>query len=271
MQKISGEKIAEQMIGRLRQMNIPRKKFVAVLVGSDPVSRSFLKKKAEVADALGVDFELVEFPETLSSDALRREIGVLARKSRVGGVVLQLPLPGSINAQYVLNAIPREKDVDVLGERALGAFYTGRSRVLPPAALAASTILKELDIQLEGKKVAIVGLGRLVGKPLAVWLVGRASTIVLVDKGGDYGLLKEADIVMAGTGVPGLITTSMVKDGAVVIDFGYASKVDEDGVRILKGDFDPKETKVHAYTPTPKGTGPVLVTCLFENFYTLNQ
>ncbi|MFH1188649.1 MAG: bifunctional 5,10-methylenetetrahydrofolate dehydrogenase/5,10-methenyltetrahydrofolate cyclohydrolase [bacterium] len=270
MQKISGTKIAQKIIEKLKQQSLPSKAFVAILVGSDPVSRSFLKKKERIADELGVQFELYEFPETFSSDALRRSVSDIARQKRVGGVMIQLPMPHHIQKHYVLNAIPREKDVEVLGERSLGAFYNNRNSITPPAVSVVKSILQYNNYDLTDKKVAIVGLGSLVGKPLAVWCMGQAQTMFLLDKGSDYSALKEADIIITGTGDAGIITSSMLKKDAFVIDFGYSIK-EKDGKKILQGDFVPARTDDGVfYTPTPNGTGPILVASLFENFFILN-
>ncbi|MEK7465602.1 MAG: bifunctional 5,10-methylenetetrahydrofolate dehydrogenase/5,10-methenyltetrahydrofolate cyclohydrolase [Patescibacteria group bacterium] len=281
------------------------KRFLAVVrVGQDPASESFIAQKEKVARELGVDFRMYRFPETIAQDALRDEIGKIAAHKTCGGVIVQLPLPAHIKKEYVLNAIPREKDVDVLGERALGAFYTGRNLIPPPAV---GTVLKILGtsplirgeavggeaslvstgvasrgsraastagaeersvlLELEGKRIAIIGAGFLVGKPIATWLMGKVREIHLLDKGSDFGVLENADVVISGAGAPGIVKPEMLKEGAVGIDFGYGTKDSH-----VMGDFDPACERVcSVFTPTPGGTGPILVAQLFQNFYTLNQ
>lgn len=268
---IDGKKIAEGILEELKKRPKTKKFFAAFLVGENPASASFLAVKERTAKELGVDFRVYRFPEATTQDKLRKEVLKIAEHARCGGAIVQLPFPGSINAQYVLNAIPREKDIDVLGERALGAFYAGRNPVLPPAVGVVEAILGSKGVSLDGKKAAIIGLGSLVGKPISVWLEGKVKELYLLDKGSDLSVLKDADIVVCGAGVPQLVKPEMLKDGALIIDFGYGTIAGK-----TFGDFDaPQQTTndkpltTISYTPTPGGTGPVLVAKLFENFYEL--
>jgi len=276
MLKISGREIAQKIIDRLKNQPKPKKILAAILVEENPASSSFLEQKEKIAKELGVDFRIYRFPETIKNDELRKEVGKIALLKRVGGAIVQLPLPEQLNRHYILNAIPREKDIDVLGERALGAFYAGRNAVPPPAVGVVEEILKMSNVKYQKSKVAIVGLGFLVGKPVATWLMGKYPEIYLLDEGGDLGILKQADLVILGTGKAGLIKVEMLKSGAGVIDFGYSiSQAQKAGFPTqIKGDFDAEslamgDSRVAFYTSTPGGTGPVLVAKIFENFYKL--
>ncbi len=159
-----------------------------------------------------------------------------------------------------------------MSEAALGAFYTGRSAIVPPAAGTVAEILKLEKRDLRGLKVAMVGAGFLIGKPVGFWLQDKVAELVVLDsKVKDLPAeLADADIVISGAGQPGLFSAKQIKEGAVVIDFGF-SRADGPNGRIM-GDFDPAgaDAKRVDYTKTPGGTGPVLVAKLFENFYTLN-
>ena len=263
---IEGKKISQEIINELKKLPKPKKFFGAVLVGNDASSISFLKQKEKVAQELGIDFRLYKFPTEIKQDELRKEVLKIALHRTCGGAVVQLPLPEHINRQYVLNVIPREKDIDVLGERALGAFYAGRNMVLPPAVGVVDAILTTYNLQLTTLKVAIVGLGFLVGKPISHWLMGKCPEIYLLDQGSDLKILKQADLVITGVGKPGLIKPKMLKNNALVIDFGYGL---ENGK--IKGDFDATQLTTFSYTLTPGGTGPILVAKIFENFYKLNK
>jgi methylenetetrahydrofolate dehydrogenase (NADP+) / methenyltetrahydrofolate cyclohydrolase len=271
---IDGRKIAKEILERLATEPRPDKFMAAVLVGEDKSSVSFLAQKEKIAKQLGIDFRWYRFPIDIKNDELRGEVGDIAKHKTCGGVIVQLPLPEHLNWYYVLNAIPPEKDVDVLGDRALGAFYAGRSRVLPPSVGVVEEVLKSLgehvepDVakftKLEKSAVAVIGLGLLVGRPISTWIMRRAKETFLLRSTSDLAILKQADLVISGVGKSGLITPEMLKDGAGVIDFGY------DGGA---GDFDgtTASAKVGFSTPTPGGTGPILVAKLFENFYKLNQ
>ena len=326
MQIINGKEIAQKIIERLKGQSASwrTEKILAVIqVGENPASLSFIKQKEKVSKELNVDFRLYKFTEELSQDDLRKEVVKISNLKKVGGIIVQLPLPDNINpardrsaegaattatgrsvsngvnAQYVLNAIPREKDIDVLGERALGAFYAGRNPVLPPAAATVEELLQVTGYELKVAKVAVVGLGQLVGKPISVWLMKKCKELYLLDQESDLGILKQADLVICGVGKAGIIKPDMLKESASIIDFGYErsspsvrsnalgsegqpsfAKASEGQERSgkISGDFDssqltnlPTNQLTNFYTPTPGGTGPVLVAKIFENFYTLNN
>lgn len=265
---IDGKKIALEILDDLKKKPKPNGFLAAFLVGNDPNSESFLKQKEKTAKELGVNFRLYKFPESITQDELRKEVLKIAEHKTCGGAIIQLLLPSHIDQQYVLNTISREKDVDVLGERALGAFYAGRNPVLPPAVGVVEEILKYTNYSLEGKKAVVIGRGVLVGKPIAVWLLDKVAELsVFTSRTVNIkGKLKDADIVISGVGKANLLGAGDVKDGALVIDFGYDTK---DGK--LCGDFEaPTEETSITYTPTPGGTGPILVAKLFENFYRLS-
>lgn len=295
---IDGRKIAEELINGLKEKFAREKqrKFLAVFcAGENSAMESFVNQKEKTARELGIDFRVHKFSEEITQDELRKEASKIVLHKTCGGAIVQLPLPNHINPQYVLNAIPREKDIDVLGERALGAFYAGRNPVLPPAVGVVEEILRDANIRmhtndaneyLKNKNVAVVGLGFLVGKPVATWFMGKALEIYLLDKGSDFRILEDADVVICGAGVPGLIKPEMLKNDALVIDFGYSRKQMADGEWQIAGDFDSLSLETGnwkprartdsargrleiSYTPTPGGTGPILVAKLFENFYTL--
>lgn len=264
--KIDGHAVAAEIIEKLKELPKPEKIFAAILVGNDPRSLSFLKQKEEVAKELGIDFRLYKLDAKLGNDGLREETRRLVQKKPVGGAIVQLSLPKGINAAYVLNAIPREKDVDVLSERALGAFYNNRNPVLPPAVATVKTIFEKMNVDLAKSKVAVVGLGKLVGKPVSLWLTGKCKELHLFGKNSDFKQLTTCDVVIGGVGKAGVIKPGMLKDGAGVIDFGYYYFPSGE----VSGDLSQENTeKLKFYTPTPGGTGPILVAELFRNFYTL--
>ena len=270
MQKISGKTVSEEIVDRLQDFPKVKKILAAVMVGEDPTSLSFLRQKELFASELGVDFRRYNLPITMGNDALREEVGRISKQKSVGGVIVQLPLPEGINKYYVLNAMAKEKDVDVLSERALGAFYNNRSLVCPPAVETVKEIIERQNIDLSKFNVAVVGLGALVGRPIALWLMGKCAHLDLLGRGSNLEILSQADIVISGVGEAALINPSNLKEGAGVIDFGYYYF--EDGK--LSGDLDtnsPGVEKLSFYTPTPGGTGPILVAKLLENFYKLNS
>lgn len=270
---IDGGAIAEKILLGLKNQPKPKKFFAAVLVGDDPASISFLKQKEKTAAVIGIDFRLYRFPSDIKNDELREEVGKIVHHKTCGGLIVQLPLPQHLNQHYILNAVPAEKDVDVLSERALGAFCVGRSQVLPPAVGTIEEILKSQNVSPREKCVAVVGVGLLVGRPVLMWFTGslpaafHPAEVIALRSGSDLALLKGADLVVTGVGEVGLVKPSMLKHGAAVIDFGY-----DQG----KGDLDDQlpatsYQQLAFYTPTPGGTGPILVAKVLENFCRLNQ
>ena len=266
---IDGKKIAEELLSELKKKPIPQKFLAGVLIGKDLASESFQKLKEETAKKLGVDYRIYHLSDAESSDALRDEVGRIAMQKTCGGILVQLPIPAHLNKQYILNAIPKEKDVDVLGERAMGAFYADRGVILPPSVATVEEILKRVKFDLVGKTAAVVGPGFLIGRPIALWLMNRVRELFVLRRGSDYGVLKNADLVISGAGVAGLLKPEMLKHGAGVIDFSYSQNENQK----LVGDLDVSALEAGAlsfYTPTPGGTGPILVAKLLENCYTLN-
>jgi len=267
MTKIDGKKIAENILSELEKHPVPKKFLAVFLVGSDAASKSFIAQKERVAKRLGVDFRVYAYEETITNDVLRERIHQVVDASKCGGALIQLPLPPHLNGAYVANAISEKKDVDILSDRARGAFYAKRSTVFPPAVGAFLAVMGAVGKKLEDtSSVAVVGQGFLVGRPISVYCMGQVPRVLAFDKGDDLSVLKGSDVVVLGTGEKGLIKGSMVADGALVVDFGYG--VGSDGV--VGGDFDPRGGGDGiVYTPTPGGTGPILVAKLFENFYQL--
>lgn len=275
---IDGKTIANDIIERLRAQPKTDKFFGAALVGDDLASLNFLKQKERVARELGIEFRLHQLPLAITTDALRAEIGRLAAPKTCGAFIVQLPLPEAINRYYVLNAIPKEKDVDCLSEAALGAFYTERGEIAPPSVATVEEILRREYRGLENKpgalrelKAVVIGAGFLIGKPVGFWLQNRVAELVVLDASvkNIHDKLGDADIVIAGAGHANLFSARHLKEGAVVIDFGFNRTADGKSI----GDFDPAaaDEKSIRYTKTPGGTGPILVAKLFENFYKLNS
>ena len=239
---------------------------LAIYVGEHGPSEMFLRQKEKIAKELGVLFELRRYPATITTDELRNEVIKESDRVLIGGVIVQLPLPENIDRAKILNAIPPEKDIDCLSEVGLGRFFTGSSAVMPPVAGAVKTILESLEIaNLEKKRAVVLGSGLLVGRPAAYWLLSKVPDVTVLRSAASIDRRKEAlagaDIVVTGVGQTGLIREDMIKKDAVVIDFGYPA--DFEGANLDKLPFH--------ITPTPGGTGPLVVAEVFRNLYLLNE
>ena len=173
-------------------------------------------------------------------------------------MIIQLPLPKNLNREAALEALLPEKDIDALKEN---------KTILPPAVEVVKDILEKMNFNLKDKVVAVVGQGLLVGKPVSDWLNDKCREIIPMNSKSDPALVQKADLVITGVGKAGLIKAASLKDGAAVIDFGFDSASGK-----ISGDLDPTSTEhLSFYTPTPGGTGPVLVAELFKNFYKLES
>ena len=267
MNIIDGKKIAADIVTRLKAQKKPERFFAAILVGDDPASVNFLKQKEKVARELGVDFRLYTLDKNISTDDLRREIGRRAAPSSCGALLVQLPLPKEVNRHYALNAIPRMKDPDFLSEAALGAFYTGRSEVTPPPTGVVDEIFRLRGLELRELKVAVIGAGFLIGKPIGFWLQNRVAELTVLDAHVKdlRPHLHDADVVVSGVGQAELFSPDDLKDGAVVIDFGWnpSKGSGQVGFRVV-GDFavDPKaesyKLKAISYTRLRAARDPFL-------------
>lgn len=273
---IDGKKIAEEIISQItdeiKQLS-KQPRLAALLVGDYPGSWKFLELKKIAAKKIGIDFRIYEFPESVTTRELRKEIVAISKAQVNSGVIIELPLPAHINTQYVLNAIPEEKDVDVLSQKAQGAFFTGRSKILPPAVEAVKIVFEKYNIEIKGKNCAVFGYGILVGKPISHWLAANGATVSIINEfTPDPKLFTlNADIIISGVGPirnpvgsngvnkPNLITADMVKDGAVIIDFGPDV------------DFPSVSPKCSLITPPTGGIGPIVVAAVLKNLVVIKE
>ena len=282
MSEIPCKEIAQKIIDGLKLKPAPKKILAAVLVGENSASVSFLRQKEKAAKELGIDFRVYEFPENILQDELIQKTEALAEQESVGGLIVQLPLNEHIDNREILNAIPPKKDVDVLGERALGAFYAGRSKVLPPAVGVVEKIIANCKLQIANLRIAVIGSGSLIGKPISIWLERKTAELIILNSKTKNikEKLKDADVIISGAGKPNLFSAEDVKENAIIIDFGYSFI---DGK--ISGDFNASsienckparpagglQIENLRYTPTPGGTGPILVAKIMENFYKLTE
>lgn len=227
-----------------------------VIVGRDAPSTVYLQQILKSCRTVGIEGRLVEIPGRVSAAALRRRIDELNEDPLVSGIIVQMPLPKRIPLSTVTETLDPAKDIDGIHPRNAGLMLLGYDGFLPTTAHAAVEILKRSGIELEGRRAVVVGRSNVVGKPAAVLLLREHATVTIAhSRTRDLaGLVKTADIVVVGAGRPGLITGSMLKRGAVVVDVG----INVVGDRIV-GDVDLESALpvASAITPVPGGVGPV--------------
>ena len=261
-----GKKIQEAVKQSLKEevMNAGRELHLAVVyVGSNAVIDRFVETKKKFGEEIGVVADVFRFEDTVSQDELIGKIRSLGQDKTYRGIIVQLPLPKSVDAEIVLNTVTAEKDIDVLSLNAMLEYAGGKSPFIPAVPGAIEEILREYNISLEGKKIVVVGSGRLVGAPVCDWLQKNGIIPQVVDKDTQNAaaILHGADIIISGAGSPHFIKPDMVKEGAVLIDAGTS----EHGGK-LTGDIDPAcAQKASLFTPVPGGVGPVTIAILFRN------
>ncbi|MDO8424501.1 MAG: bifunctional 5,10-methylenetetrahydrofolate dehydrogenase/5,10-methenyltetrahydrofolate cyclohydrolase [bacterium] len=273
MKILDGKKLSEEILDDLARKIKSRHlklRLAVILVGSNSVSRVFIEKKKEACQRVGIGFNFYQFREKTGAKELKKAIEKISRNPQNSGVVIQLPLPKHLNVQEVLNLLPPEKDVDVLSELNLGKFSQGTLNILPPTVGGISHLLNKYRINVKGKNTVVVGAGRLVGYPLALWLLKEKATVLVLNEftKDASSFIRKADILVSGVGKPNLIRGDMVKSGAVVIDAGTTV---EGGKLVGDVDFKSVSKKSSYITPVPGGVGPLTVACLLENLVKLNK
>ena len=272
-QILNGKKLAERILEKtkreIKKSNL-KLRLAIVQIGKNPVSQIFIRQKEKACKRVGIDFQLYKFQKKISQTRLEKEIKKIVQNQRNSGIIIQLPLPKNRDEDEILNLIPVEKDIDVLSEESLGKFYQGKLPILPPVVGAVSHLLKNYKIKIKGKNVVLVGTGKLVGKPLVLWILKEKGTLTIINEFTENSspLTKKADILISGVGKPSLIQKNMVKKGAVVIDCGSAYQKGK-----LRGDVDFQNVskKAGSITPVPGGVGPLTVASLLENLLELNK
>jgi len=253
--EIDGKKIAQEIVESLNGLDTPTKSIVAISVGKNPESLSFLKQKEKTAEKLGIDFRIHEIEKDKN---IPKELEKIIEDKNTGGIIIQLPLPDGSDSEKIINLIPENMDVDALNKNT--------NLVLAPAVEVVKEIIKRQNTVLKNSLVAVVGFGKLVGEPICNWLSGKCNELILIDEGDSIESIRNADLVISGVGKAGIIDSKLLKNEVGLIDFGYSINNGEiSGDLLLNGDL----SNLSFYTPTPGGTGPILVAKIFENFYKL--
>lgn len=226
-------------------------KLLIIRDSDNPVITKYVNLKIKYGEDIGV---LVEDYHASTTDEIIDKINRANTDPTINGIIIQLPLKDKAKTDALCNLIAPEKDVDGLGEHAKFESAT---------ATAINWLLAGYDVKLDKAKIALVGRGKLVGAPLYKMFTESGYDVSLFHHGSDLTKLNDYDIIITATGQPGLITSSMIKPGAAIVDAGTAS---EDGV--LKGDLAEEvrqRTDLSALTPITGGVGPLTVTCLFDH------
>lgn len=257
--------IAEELKIRIQQDKLSLS-LVDIITEDNPVVERFVRAKARFAESIGVHMQIDRLKSTEGGEVILSKILHYSQSS--DGIIIQTPLSARVTAEDVYHILPVTHDVDVLGTTAFAQFKENKLPVLPPVVGAIQEILHHYGHTVTGKKVAVIGAGRLVGAPATIWLarmgahVQNASAQVV----DITPLTIDADIIILGAGSPGLLKPDMIKDGAIILDAGTSEAEGQ-----VAGDADPVcADKALLMTPTPGGIGPVTVAVVFKNLLTLH-
>ncbi|MCX6779927.1 MAG: bifunctional 5,10-methylenetetrahydrofolate dehydrogenase/5,10-methenyltetrahydrofolate cyclohydrolase [Candidatus Magasanikbacteria bacterium] len=267
---IDGKAVAEKI--NLRTIEIVKKlkkkkitpRLEVILVGDDKPSQTYVSKKGDAAKKVGIDFQLHVMPGKTSMKTLITKINKIQSNKKLSGLIVQLPLPEHLYVPEVLNTIRPEIDVDCLTDANIGRLVMKTNFLTPPTPAAAVAILHDLKVEMSGKNITIIGMGALVGKPMAIMMINEGASVTTINSRTKNTKEKclNADIIVTGVGHKDVLRGDMVKKGAIVIDTGVCFV---DGK--MYGDVNVAEVaKKAAYvTPTPGGVGPNTVARLLYN------
>lgn len=268
---IDGKKISQEIKDELKvkvaELNSKgiEVSLAVILVGNDPASTVYVGNKKKACEYIGVKSLSYELPETTTEAELLELIDKLNKDASVNGILVQLPLPKSIDEDKVIQAIAPEKDVDGFHPVSVGSLLIGQKGFLPCTPAGIIQLLKRSDIDINGKECVVIGRSNIVGKPMAVLLLRENGTVTICHSRTQdlKSVCKRADILVVAIGKPKFIDASYVKEGATVIDVGIHRNADNK----LCGDVDYESVEpiAGAITPVPGGVGPMTIAMLMNN------
>lgn len=284
MQMLNGKEASQAIKDALKldvaQLSTSGKKIphlVAVLVGNNGASETYVAAKVKACEEVGFKSTLIRFEDTISELKLLDAIRELNEDPDVDGVLVQLPLPAHISPEEVINSIDPSKDVDGFHPSTIGRMVLGHPTFIPATPYGILLLLEHFKVETKGKHAVVIGRSNIVGRPMSILLSAASDpgnctvTICHSHTRNLKELCLQADIIVAALGKPEFVTADMVKEGAVVIDVGITRVEDptkKSGFK-LKGDVDYANVapKCSFITPVPGGVGPMTIAALMKNTY----
>ena len=265
---LDGKEVAqtssESLIVRVKKLNNYGRppKLVAILVGDDPASATYVTMKERACHSLGIDTEIKRLAEDTSTTELQQIIKDLNKDQTVDGILLQHPVPKQIDEIKCFNTICIEKDVDGVTTEGFGNMVMGLSAFGSCTPLGIMRILDHYKVNLEGMNALVIGRSQILGKPMAAMLLNANATVTIAHSKTKNlkNSLKEFDLVVVAVGVPKFVSANDLKEGSVLVDAGYHPSQ-------KCGDVDMTNISniVSAYTPVPGGVGPMTINTLMMN------
>ncbi len=264
------EKVAGH-VARLKEEHNITPGLAVVLIGEDPASQVYVRSKGKQTVEAGMNsFEHKLDADTSEADLLA-VVEQLNNDPAVHGILVQLPLPGHLNEDLIINSIAPEKDVDGFHISNVGLLGTGQKSMVPCTPLGCLMMLRDYHGSLSGMDAVVIGRSNIVGKPMAQLLLGDSCTVTIAhSRTKDLpDVVRRADIVVAAVGRPEMVPGDWIKEGATVIDVGI-NRIERDGKNKLVGDVDfaSAAERAGAITPVPGGVGPMTIACLLANTVT---
>ncbi len=275
--KQTSKRIKQEIALEVQKMQSEGKrppKLVAILVGNDGASRTYVNAKKKACEDVGFSSEILRFDGNFTEKDLLNEVQKLNEDENVDGFIVQLPLPKHIDKDKILQAIKPEKDVDGFHPLNVGRMVLGLPAYsyLPATPAGILELLKRYNIETSGKHCVVIGRSNIVGTPASILLSrkleGGNCTVTLCHSSTENikNLTLQADIIIVALGKKHFLTADMVKEGAIVIDVGVHREDNENGVKLYGDvDFDNVASKCSYITPVPGGVGPMTIVSLMQN------
>lgn len=270
MKLLDGKEVKLKILEDLKQklLNLNEKLgLVVIQIGNDPASDVYVRQKKKMAEDLGYNFNHINLDENVNEDEILAIIDKLNNDDMVDGILVQMPIPSTLNVKRIQNAILPYKDVDGLTDINIGKLVHNEDSLVACTPMGIIDLLDYYNIDIEGKNVVIIGRSDLVGKPLASLMINRNATVTLCHSKTinlDF-YTKNADILVVAIGEPNFIKKDNVKEGVIIIDVGINRMAN--GMLCGDVDFDDVKDKVSYITPVPGGVGQMTVAELALNTY----
>lgn len=282
--KAASAAILQSLTTQTQQLKLARKRvphLAAILVGNNPASETYVTAKVKTCNTIGFTSSLFQLEENISENKLINLITELNQKPDVDGILVQLPLPKHIQQQKIIDHIAEQKDVDGFHPTNIGKMIQGSPTFISATPYGIILLLEHYKIETKGKHAVVIGRSNIVGRPVSILLSSDHTygncTVTICHQYSTQTktLCSQADIVVTAVGKTGLVTTDMIKEGAVVIDVGIVRIPDKNKKNgyILKGDvdFDNVAPKTSYITPVPGGVGPMTIAALMMNTWKAYQ
>ncbi len=285
MQILDGKKASQAIRDELKlevaQLAAEGKKIphlAAILVGNNGASETYVAAKVKACEEVGFKSTLIRLEENISENELLAQIEELNIDPDVDGILVQLPLPGHISDEKVINSIDPDKDVDGFHPVSVGKMVLGSPSFVPATPHGIMLLLQHYKVETSGKHAVVIGRSNIVGRPMSILLSGNSNpgnctvTVCHSKTKNIKEFCLQADIIVAALGRPEFLTADMLKEGAIVIDVGITRVEDssrKSGFR-LKGDvhYETVAPKCSWITPVPGGVGPMTIAALMKNTFT---